>query len=163
MGTKASQISGVSIIYSTVCSGRYQRKHQSSASLAIVRGIQRWPVNSPNKGPVTRKMFPLDDVIMLLDVSKPLLDNRPNNCGQTQTSLIMSPRGFKIANDVSMKSGRCIMLTIGHCLLIVFFLLMGRAPKVSRMCNRQQLIRLRAPCQAEPKIEVFRIKAHQLP
>ena len=24
----------------------------------------RWPVNSPHKGPVTRKMFPFDDVIM---------------------------------------------------------------------------------------------------
>ena len=31
------------------------RKHQSSASLAFVRGIHRWPVNSPHKGPVTRK------------------------------------------------------------------------------------------------------------
>ena len=41
-----------------------QRKHQSSASLAFVRGIQRWPVNSPQKGPVTRKMLPFDDVIM---------------------------------------------------------------------------------------------------
>ena len=41
-----------------------QRKHQSSASLAFVRGIHRWPVNSPHKWPVTRKMFPFDDVIM---------------------------------------------------------------------------------------------------
>ena len=61
----ASQITGVSIVYSTVCSGANQRKHQSSASLAFVRGIHRWPVNSPHKGPVTRKMFPFDDVIML--------------------------------------------------------------------------------------------------
>ena len=29
-----------------------------------MRGIHRWPVNSPHKGPVTRKMFPFDDVIM---------------------------------------------------------------------------------------------------
>ena len=36
----------------TVCSGADQRKHQSSASLAFVRGIHRWPVNSPHKGPV---------------------------------------------------------------------------------------------------------------
>ena len=41
-----------------------QRKHQSSASLAFVRGIHRWPVNSPHKWPVTRKMFPFYDVIM---------------------------------------------------------------------------------------------------
>ena len=42
----------------------YQREHQSSASLAFVRGIHRWLVNFPHKGPVTRKMFPFDDVIM---------------------------------------------------------------------------------------------------
>ena len=43
----------------------HQRKHQSSASLAFVRGIHRRPVNSPHKWPVTRKMFPFDDVIMI--------------------------------------------------------------------------------------------------
>ena len=43
---------------------RNQRNHQSSASLAFVRGIHRGPVNSPHKGPVTQKMFPFDDVIM---------------------------------------------------------------------------------------------------
>ena len=65
----ASQISGVSIVYSAVCWGAAQRKHQSSASLAIVRGIHRWSVNSPHRGPVTRKMFPLKDVIMPLLVT----------------------------------------------------------------------------------------------
>ena len=45
-------------------SGADQRKHQSSASLAFLRGIHRWPVNSPHKWPVTRKMFLIDDVIM---------------------------------------------------------------------------------------------------
>ena len=61
-----SQITGVLIVYSTVCSGTDQRKYQSSASLAFVRGIHRWPVDSPHKGPVTRKMFPFNDVIMSL-------------------------------------------------------------------------------------------------
>ena len=65
MGAMASQITGVSIVFSTVCSGADQRKHQSSALLVFVRGIHRWPVNSPHKGPVTRKMFPFDDVIMI--------------------------------------------------------------------------------------------------
>ena len=64
MGMMASQITTVLIVYSTVCPGPDQRKHQSSASLAFVRGIQRWPVNSQHKGPVTQKMFPFDDVIM---------------------------------------------------------------------------------------------------
>ena len=49
-----------------VCSGADLRKHQSSASLAFVMGIHWLPVDSPHKGPVTRKMFPFDDVIMML-------------------------------------------------------------------------------------------------
>ena len=63
MGAMASYITSVQIVYSSVYSGAYQRKHQSSASLVFVWGIHRWPVNSPHKGPVTRKMFPFDDVI----------------------------------------------------------------------------------------------------
>ena len=55
----ASQITGATIVYSTVCPGADQRNHQSSASLAIVSGIHRSPVNSPHKGPVTRKCFHL--------------------------------------------------------------------------------------------------------
>ena len=43
-----------------------KEKKQSSTSLAFVRGIHRGPVNSPHKGPVTRKMFPFDDAIMIL-------------------------------------------------------------------------------------------------
>ena len=54
----------LTIVYSTVHSDADQRKHQSSASLAFVRVIHRGPVNSPHKWPVTRKMFPFDDVIM---------------------------------------------------------------------------------------------------
>ena len=65
MGAKASQITSLAIVYSTVYSGADQRKHQSSASLVFVRGIHRGPVNSPHKWPVTRKMFPFDDVIMI--------------------------------------------------------------------------------------------------
>ena len=64
MGTMASQITSLTIVYSTVHSGADQRTHQSSASLAFVRGIHRRPVNSPHKWPVTRKMYPFDDVIM---------------------------------------------------------------------------------------------------
>ena len=64
MGAITSQITSLTIVYSTVYSGADQRKHKSSASLAFVWGIHRGPVNSPHKWPVTRKMFPLDDVIM---------------------------------------------------------------------------------------------------
>ena len=64
MGAIASQITSLTIVYSTVYSDADQRKHQSSASLTFVRGIHRGPVNSPHKWPVTREMFPFDDVIM---------------------------------------------------------------------------------------------------
>ena len=63
-GAMVSQIASLTIVYSTVYSGADQRKHQSSASLALVWAIHRWLVNSPHKWPVTRKMFPFDDIIM---------------------------------------------------------------------------------------------------
>ena len=64
MSRMASQITSVVLVYSTVYSGANQGKHQGSASLAFLRRIHRWPVNPPHKGPVTRKIFPFDDVIM---------------------------------------------------------------------------------------------------
>ena len=66
MGTIASQITSLMIVYSTVYSDVDQRKHQRSASLAFVWGIHRGPVNYPHKWPVTRKMFPFDGVIMCI-------------------------------------------------------------------------------------------------
>ena len=56
MTTIASQITSLTSVYSTVYSDADQRKHQTSASLAFVVGI--------HKGPVTRKRFLFDDVIM---------------------------------------------------------------------------------------------------
>ena len=58
-------------------SGANQRKHQSFASLAFVWWIHRSMVNSPHKGPMTRKMFPFDDVIMydIASTSKVPIDN----------------------------------------------------------------------------------------
>ena len=55
MDAIASLITSLKIVYSTVYSVADQRKQQSSAS----------PVNSPHKWPVTLKMFPFDDVIMI--------------------------------------------------------------------------------------------------
>ena len=60
MDAMASQITDLTIVYSTVNSGAEHRKHQSSTSLAFVRGIHRWPVNAPHK----RKWFLFDDVII---------------------------------------------------------------------------------------------------
>ena len=68
MGAIASQITSLTIVYSIVDSDADQRKHQSSSSLAFVRGIHWGPVNSPHTWPVTRKMFPFDDVIMICGI-----------------------------------------------------------------------------------------------
>ena len=62
MSVMASQITSFTIIYWTVYSGADQIKQQRPASQAFVKGINLWPVNSSHKGPVTRKMFPFDDV-----------------------------------------------------------------------------------------------------
>ena len=67
MSEIASQITSLTIVYSIV----YPVADQSYASLAFVQGIHRRPVNSPHKGPVTRKMFPFDDVIMGLKLCSP--------------------------------------------------------------------------------------------
>ena len=65
MGAVASQITSLTIVYLTVYSGADHREHQISSQLAFVRGIHQWPVNFQHKWPVTRKMFPFDDVIMI--------------------------------------------------------------------------------------------------
>ena len=64
MSPMASQITSLTIVFSTVYSGADQRKHKSSESQAFAWGIHRWPVCSPHKWLVTRKMFPFDDAIM---------------------------------------------------------------------------------------------------
>ena len=43
MGTMASQITSLTIVYSTVYSDPDQRKHQSSTSLAFVPGTAEFP------------------------------------------------------------------------------------------------------------------------
>ena len=91
MSEMAYQIIGVSIIYSTACSGASQRKHYSSTSLAFVGGIHRWPVSSPHNGPVTRKMFPFDDVIMFFSDSSHLLPVNAFASILLKTSCFTSP------------------------------------------------------------------------
>ena len=64
MTTMASHFTSLTVVYLIVYSDPGQRKRQSSASLAFVRGIHWWPVNFPHKGPVTRKIFPFDGFII---------------------------------------------------------------------------------------------------
>ena len=77
MSAMASQVTSLAIVYPTVYSGANQRKHQSSASLAFVRVIHRWPVNSPHKLPVTRKTFPFGEVIMKCQIITIILAFKP--------------------------------------------------------------------------------------
>ena len=70
MSALTSQITSLRVFTKPFIQGADQRKHQSSSSLAFVRGIHRWPVTSPHKGPVTRKMFPFDDVILRFQQSE---------------------------------------------------------------------------------------------
>ena len=51
MSAMASQITSLTTVSSSVYSGADQRKHQSSASLAFVRGIHGWPVPPPPPPP----------------------------------------------------------------------------------------------------------------
>ena len=55
---------------------RRLKKNQSSASQAFVPGIHRWPVNSPHKWPLARKLFPFDDVIMGIGIVTSLPSTR---------------------------------------------------------------------------------------
>ena len=71
MSAMASQITSLTIVYSTVYSGADQRKHQSSALLAFCVGNSPVTVTS-----VTRKMFPFDDVIMHAGTSNCLGPNQ---------------------------------------------------------------------------------------
>ena len=119
MSAMASQITSQTIVYSTVYSGADQRKRQSSASLAFVRGIHRSPMNSPHKRPVTRKMSPFDDVIMVSLKKKPrsfvllcfvLVTSSTNLFIHTGDGLIYILQGRFIASEVFMND----MLEIVH-------------------------------------------------
>ena len=102
MGTIASQITSLTIVYSTIYSDADQRKHQSSASLAFVQGIYRGPVNSPYKWPVSRKMFPFDNVIMVSVLTIYIYINV--NTGWADMSCIISQGSVTKNSTVGEKS-----------------------------------------------------------
>ena len=90
MTTIASQITSLTVVYSTVYSDADQRKHQSSVSLALCVGNSPGPVNSPHKGPVTRKMFPFDAVIMWYTKAPPPLDKWQMASDSVASRLVIS-------------------------------------------------------------------------
>ena len=95
--TMASQITSLTIVYATVHSGADQRKHQSSASLAFVRGIHRWPVNSPHKGQWRGKCFHLVTSSWTTKFDTTVLNNVHNfNFNFFIVSIIYSPNAGTI-------------------------------------------------------------------
>ena len=106
MTAMPSQITGVWIVYPAVCSGRDQRKHQSSISLAFVRGIHRWMVDSPHKRPVMWKMFHL--MMSSCSAIMPQFHHWPNlkphsTTGVTAVANFLQPEGnsfyFKLCTE----------------------------------------------------------------
>ena len=112
MGTMACQITSLTIVYSTVYSGSDQRKHQSSTSLAFVRRIHRGPVNSPHKWPVTRKMFPFDDVIMYCGLSYLMT----SSCNTMRITFIVQCKPWYVHHCMAtvMKCTRYCLWVEGH-------------------------------------------------
>ena len=90
-----------------------QRKHKSSAPLTFVRGIHRTPVNSPQKWPVTWKMFPFDDVIMTNIVSYQFLPQTPTKCPHHFMCSNITPL-YMVIFDVGVYS---ILIYITNCTL----------------------------------------------
>ena len=116
----AFKITSLTIVYSTIYSSADQRKYQSSASLAFMRGIHRSPVNSPHKGQVTRKMFTFDDVIV--DTSGLILCLCPANyrrCYFVTTSLIGWAQAYNepYAFNILVATGIYMCVTVTKLLL----------------------------------------------
>ena len=113
MGTLASQITSLTIVYSALYSGADQSKDQSSASLAFVWRIHRGPVNSPHKWPVTRKMSPFDDVIMY-----DLYGFRIKNYGILASFILKQngcPRQIHLSRNVLAPNVRPLSQIVDNC------------------------------------------------
>ena len=102
MDAIASQITSLTIVFSTVYSDANQRKHEISVSKAFVHGIHQGPVNSLHKWPVMRKIFPFDDVIMLYLVS--------NSCGPHHFRICVCIKSLEGANEMSNCCQRLLMI-----------------------------------------------------
>ena len=122
MSAMVSQITGIPILYSTICSGTDQSEHQSSVSPAFVRGIHWRLVNSLHKGPVMQKMFLFDDKVIMkilhcdvqFDISialcKPVAT--PVYCPASRTSLVATR--FRVAVI-------CPIIQVPHCIRVFFY------------------------------------------
>ena len=109
MSAMASQITSVWIVCSTVCSGGDKRKHQSSASLAFVRGIHRWPVDSPShveNGSIWSRHYVKICCAGLQQSNSMQAKNHAQNCDSNE---LISPWG--ISNWVVISKESCDILS----------------------------------------------------
>ena len=77
MSAMASRITSLTIVYSSVHSGTDQGKHQSSAPLAFVRGIHRWPVNFVSHSWCRYQMETFSALLALCEENSPVTDEFP--------------------------------------------------------------------------------------
>ena len=64
MSAMTSQLASLTIVYSSIYSRRRSKKTPKHRVTGLCAENSQWPVNSPHKEPLTRKMFLFDDVIM---------------------------------------------------------------------------------------------------
>ena len=80
MGAMVSLITSLTIVYSTVYQTQIKENIKAPRHWPLCGKFPGPPVNSPNKWPVTRKMFPFDNVIMNCGLSYSFLINTKNGC-----------------------------------------------------------------------------------
>ena len=129
MGSIACQITSLTIVYSNVYSGAYQRKHQSSASLAF--SAQR------HKGPVTRKLFPFDDVVKCYKdetAVRPSYSYNGNHCtGESAFFIKMAPAHRKISTTFVYNGTLCGCPIVRYPLLYMHISLFQHNSKIKHM------------------------------
>ena len=144
MSTMASQITSLTIVYSTVYSGTDQRNYQSPPSLSFVPGIHRLLVNFPHKEPVTRKLFPIDDIIMEC-VRLKWEDESIHYTLKDRARFLLNDRYFKYHAPISyLISQAWAVLIMPHRILSRFW------PLVSRKIPRHFRTHRRADCSEIP-------------
>ena len=75
------------------------KKTIKAPSTDLCEGIHRWPVNFPHKGPVTRKLFPFNDVIMiriLHQEGQNLINARSGNASREVVHLTIHPSEIRL-------------------------------------------------------------------
>ena len=108
MGAIASQITSLTIVYSTVYSDA-DKKTSKLRVTGLCVGNSPGEVTSPHKGPVTRKMFPFDDVIMTLSIYGP--EDPVHQCAE-YVSLNMYTYAYMFVFDLRSAQVYCFAIIL---------------------------------------------------